>query len=91
MDAQAQANYGIAQERRAKVAENQAMAIENIKKAQGENESAQYDKARAIKELATLDLEQIAKAVAILKALTEESEEKAEEAVNASPITGSLQ
>ena len=91
MDAQAQANYGIAQERRAKVAENQAMAIENIKKAQGENESAQYDKARAIKELATLDLDQIAKAVAILKALTEESEEKAEEAIAASPITGSLQ
>ena len=86
MDAQAQANYGIAQERRAKVAENQALAIERIKKAQGENEQAQYDKARAIKELATLDLEQIGKAVAILKVLTEESEEKAEEAVRQTPL-----
>jgi hypothetical protein len=76
---QAEANRGLAIERRTRVAENQALAIERVKKAEAENEQAKYDKAKAIKELADMDLAQIERALAILRALEEDSQAQQEE------------
>jgi len=76
---QAAANQGIARERDSKVAENEALAIERVKEAQSKNEQAELDKAEAIKELSSIDLEHLQKALAILRALEGEKSRKAEE------------
>lgn len=80
---QAAANQGIANERNAKVQENQALAIERIKEAQAKNDQAALDKAKAIKELADIDLAQLERALSILRLLEESGEEKAKEYIQA--------
>jgi hypothetical protein len=79
---QAKANDAIGNERNSKVEENRAMAIEKIKEAQSKNEQAELDKARAIKELSTIDLKHLQSALQILRLLEGEKEEKARETLN---------
>lgn len=83
---QAQANRGIAEEREAKVLENRALALERVKEAEMKNQEAALDQAKAIKEIANIDLEQLQKAITILQSLSSINEQKAEEAVERTPI-----
>lgn len=82
---QASANQGIASERFAKVQENEALAVERIKKAQSENDKSILDQAKAIKELAGVDLEQIIQALEIIRSLAKEKEEESSKNLEPSP------
>lgn len=74
LKAKAMANEGLGFERASRVTENQALAVERIAAAERDRDTGTLDKVRAVKELTTMDLEHIEKAVAILKALTEKDE-----------------
>ena len=78
---QAKANDAIGNERNSKVQENHALAIERIKEAQSKNEQAELDKAKAIKELSSIDLEHLHTALQVLHLLEGEKEEKAEKSL----------
>lgn len=87
LNAQAMANEGLGFERASRVAENQALAVERIASAEKERDLAALDRVKAAKELTTMDLDQLIKALEILKALTGEDEkEQAAETPKAKPV-----
>jgi hypothetical protein len=75
LEARAMANEGLGYERASRVSENQALAVERIAAAQKDREEGSLDRVKAIKEISTMDLEQLKKGLEILKLLTEKPEE----------------
>jgi len=75
------ANKGLGFERMSRMEENRALAVERLAEAQKDRELAMYDRVRAAKELTSIDLAQLEKALDLIKMLQEESkkEEKREE------------
>lgn len=75
------ANKGLGLERMSRMEENRALAVERLAEAQKDRELAMYDRVRAAKELTSIDLAQLEKALDLIKMLQEESkkEEKREE------------
>ena len=84
LHARAVANQGLGHERASRIQENQALAVERRAAAHKDMEQAEYEKVRAIKELTSIDLDQVHRAVEILKLIQEKPEEKKE----ASPSKG---
>jgi len=76
LHARAVANQGLGHERASRIQENQALAVERRAAAHKDMEEAELSKVKAVKELTTIDLEQLHKAVEILKLITEKPEEK---------------
>lgn len=76
LEAKAMANEGLGVERASRVQENRALAVERLAAADKDHDQAILDQARAIKELAGMDLDQLEKAVSILKMMQVEPEEK---------------
>jgi hypothetical protein len=76
LHARAVANQGLGHERASRIQENQALAVERRAAAHKDMEEAELSKVKAVKELTTIDLEQLHKAVEILKLITEKQEEK---------------
>lgn len=74
LEARAMANEGLGYERASRVSENQALAVERIAAAQKDREEGGLDKVRAIKEIATLDLDQLKKGLEILQMLKEKDQ-----------------
>lgn len=68
--AYARSQDGLAQERVAKIQSDKALAYEKIRRSQEAEASANLDLVRTLKELQSMDLDQIQKAVQILQALT---------------------
>jgi hypothetical protein len=66
MHARAMANEGLGAERASRIHENRALAIERIAEAKKDRALGELDTVKAIKELATLDLANIEKALALL-------------------------
>lgn len=85
LHARSVANQGLGFERASRIHENQALAVERRAAAEKEHEEAKLDQIKALKELTTIDLEQIHKAVEILKLLEKKPEEKAEKEGKPSP------
>lgn len=85
LKAKAMANEGLGVERASRVQENRALAVERMAQAQHDRDSGLLDRAKAAKELNSIDLEHLERALVILKMLVgdEEKEEKeaAEKAV----------
>jgi hypothetical protein len=75
LHARAVANQGLGHERASRIQENQALAVERRAAAHKDMEEAELSKVKAVKELTTIDLEQLHKAVEILKLITEKPEE----------------
>jgi hypothetical protein len=89
LHARAVANQGLGHERASRIHENQALAVERRAAAEKELDEALLDKVRAIKELTTIDLEQVHKAVEIMKLLEEKPEEEktgAPKGMKAAPV-----
>jgi hypothetical protein len=80
LHARAVANQGLGHERASRIQENQALAVERRAAAHKDMEEAELSHVKAVKELTTIDLEQLHKAVEILKLITEKTEEKKETA-----------
>lgn len=78
LHARAVANQGLGHERASRIQENQALAVERRAAAHKDMEQAEYEKVRAIKELTSIDLDQVHRAVEILKMIQEKPEEKEE-------------
>lgn len=76
LHARAVANQGLGHERASRIQENQALAVERRAAAHKDMEEAELSKVKAVKELTTIDLEQLHKAVEILKLITEKPEEE---------------
>lgn len=76
LHARAVANQGLGHERASRIQENQALAVERRAAAHKDMEEAELSKVKAVKELTSIDLEQLHKAVEILKLITEKPEEK---------------
>lgn len=82
--ARAQADLGLAQERASRVAENQALAVERIHQANADDERANLDKVKALKELESIDLRHLRELLAMHKALKHEETARSEQGVNKS-------
>ena len=78
LHARAVANQGLGHERASRIQENQALAVERRAAAHKDLEQAEYEKVRAIKELSTIDLDQVHRAIEILK-MIQENPQKEEE------------
>jgi hypothetical protein len=76
LHARAVANQGLGHERASRIQENQALAVERRAAAHKDLDQGILDKAKAIKELASIDLDQIHRAVEIMKLLEEKPEEE---------------
>lgn len=76
LHARAVANQGLGHERASRIQENQALAVERRAAAHKDMEQAEFEKVRAIKELTSIDLDQVHRAVEILKLIQEKPEEK---------------
>ena len=68
-NARAEADRGLGVERISRVEENRALAVERMEEAKKDKELADLHKAKAIKELTDVDLNQIQKAIALLQAI----------------------
>lgn len=66
LEARSMANEGLGYERASRVAENEALAVERVAAAEKDRDLGMYEKVKAAKELASIDLEQLHKAVEIL-------------------------
>lgn len=81
LKAQAMADEGLGYERASRVAENKALAVERIAEAQKDRDMGTYDRMRAVKELAEMDLNQLQKALAIIESIqASQSQQTKEEA-----------
>lgn len=76
LEAKAMANEGLGVERASRVQENRALAIERLAAADKDHDMGLLDRAKAVKELASIDLEQLERAVSILKMMQEGAEPK---------------
>jgi len=76
LHARAVANQGLGHERASRIQENQALAVERRAAAHKDLDQGLLDKAKAIKELTSIDLEQVHRAVEILKLIQGNPEEK---------------
>lgn len=76
LHARAVANQGLGHERASRIQENQALAVERRAAAHKDLDQGLLDQVKALKELGTIDLEHLHKAVEIYKMLTEKKEEK---------------
>lgn len=75
LKAKAMANEGLGVERASRVQENQALAIERRAAAHRDEDLGMLDRVKAAKELTTMDLDHLMRAVEILQALTGKDEE----------------
>lgn len=80
LHARAVANQGLGHERASRIQENQALAVERRAAAHKDMEQAEHERVRAIKELTSIDLDQVYRAVEILKLIQEKPEEEKKEA-----------
>ncbi len=78
LKAKAMANEGLGVERASRVQENRALAVERLAEAEHDRSAGELDRAKAFKELSTIDLEHLEKALTIMKMLIEKDEEKEE-------------
>jgi hypothetical protein len=85
LKAQAMANEGLGFERASRVQENQALAVERRAKAQHELDVGAYEKIKAAKELADIDLGQLEKAINIIKALQQDERQELKNDQNPAP------
>lgn len=69
LNAKAMANEGLGVERASRIQENRALAIERLAEAQKDRDLGTLDRIKAAKELTTLDLDQIERAISILKTI----------------------
>lgn len=69
IQAQAAANIGLNKERTSRVEENRAMAIQKLHEANKDDEIANLNKVKAIKELETIDLANLQKLIALAQLL----------------------
>lgn len=79
LQARSVANEGLGIERASRVQENRALAIERLAEAQRDRDMGTLDRVKAAKELMSIDLEHLQKAVEIIKAMQEDEEEEGEE------------
>lgn len=77
LHAKATANKGLGIERVSRVEENRALAIERIAEAQKDRDLGTLDRIKAAKELTTIDLDQLEKAIAIIKSMQADQESEA--------------
>ncbi len=77
LHARAVANQGLGHERASRIQENQALAVERRAAAHKDMDQGTLDRAKAIKELTSIDLDQFYRAVEILRLIQEEPEEAA--------------
>lgn len=77
LKAKAMANEGLGFERASRIQENQALAVERIATAQKERDLGTLDRVKAVKELTSMDLEHLERAIDILKALQGDQVEEA--------------
>lgn len=73
LKARAMANEGLGFERASRIKENEALAVERIAAAQKDRDLGTLDKIKAAKELTEIDLNQLEKALNILKMIQESS------------------
>ncbi len=85
LEAKAMANEGLGYERASRVAENQALAVERIAQAQHDRDSGTLDKVRAIKEMQTIDLDQMQKAIEIIRMLQQKDKESTSQETSGTP------
>ena len=71
LKSRALANEGLGIERASRVQENRALAIERLAEAQKDRDLGTLDRIKAVKELTTIDLSHLEKAVEILKSIQE--------------------
>lgn len=88
LHARAVANQGLGHERASRIQENQALAVERRAAAHKDLEQAEYEKIRAIKDLTSINLDQVHKAIEILKLIQEKPEENQEEKTAPLPNKG---
>lgn len=79
LKARAAANEGLGLERASRIQENRALAIERLAEAQRDRDAGTLDRIKAAKELTSIDLEQLQKAVEIIKMLQEDAASGAED------------
>lgn len=75
LHAKAVANQGLGHERASRIQENRALAVERIAEAQKDRDLGTLDRIRAAKELSSLDLEQVHRAITILKEIQADQRE----------------
>jgi hypothetical protein len=76
LHARAVANQGLGHERASRIQENQALAVERRAAAHKDLDQGTLDRARAVKELTSIDLDQFYRAIEILKLIQEKPEEE---------------
>jgi len=72
LNSKSMANEGLGMERASRIHENRALAVERIAEAERNRDAAALDKVRAAKELTDIDLNQIERAMNIIRMLKEE-------------------
>ena len=77
--AKAVANQGLGIERMSRVQENRALAIERMAEAQKDRDLGIYDRIKAAKELTDIDLNQLEKALNLIKILQEQQAQSTQE------------
>lgn len=77
--AKAQSDKALAAERMNKIGLDQALNVERIAQAQSDRDAGTLDRIKALKELSDIDLNQMLKAIQILKMMQEGQREEAEE------------
>jgi len=78
MKAKAVANQGLGIERISRVEENRALAVERLAEAQHDRDAGTLDRIKAMKELTSVDLDQVARLIEIVKSLQEDQEQQKE-------------
>ncbi len=91
LKAQAMANEGLGYERASRVAENQALAIERVAAAEKDREQAALDQIKAAKELTSMDLDHLARAIEIIQSIKQRNSDEAKEAANMEKVTNTQQ
>ncbi|NJL54184.1 hypothetical protein HC928_02710 [bacterium] len=88
LQAKAMANEGLGVERASRVQENQALAVERIAEAEKDRDLGVYDRIKAVKELSSMDLEDLARSLEIIEMLKSGERnrgEKGESGANKNP------
>ena len=85
--ARALANQGLGMERMSRMEENRALAVERLAEAPKDRDMATYERIKAAKELTSLDLAQLEKALDLIRALQTQAkvEQKLEEPAQQEP------
>ena len=80
--ARARADIGLYNERTSRVEENRAMAVERIHQANADDERANLDKLKALKELESIDLAHLQQLLAMHQSLKDQETHTAEQGLN---------